>query len=72
MIRKKLKRYGQSLSILYIHWTKCGNLQILFPSRGGFIKTSPSHFKFRGPTGSVILFVGSVELCIEGGVNNIG
>ena len=29
-------------------------------------------FKLRGPTGSIILFMGPVELCVEGGVNNIG
>ena len=71
MIRKYLKDMGDPLGIFYTYWTKYGHIQILFSPKGGFSKTSFYIFKFRGPTRSILFFVGLVKLCIKGGVNII-
>ena len=65
------KRHRQSFSVFYTHWAKYGNIQILFTSRGGFIETPLYLLKSRGPAGPIILFMGPIELCVKGRVNNI-
>ena len=63
MIRKYLKDMGDPLFSTHIG-PNMATFKFYFHQEEDSLK--PHLFKFRGPTGSVILFMGPVELHVEG------
>ena len=68
MKRKYLTDVGDPLVFLTHIGPNMASFKFYFTSRGGFSKTPFYILKFRRPTRPIVFFMGSVELCVKGGV----
>ena len=68
MIWKYLHDMGESSHNFHAHGAKYGNIQMLFLSRGGFIKTPLHLFKFQGFARTIIFLWVQIELYVKRGV----